>query len=593
MRPDDRACLALDLGGATTAASLLARVDGRWRLLGSAAFPSSIPTPAIVGVLTGRLRAADPELAADLGADDALERWPRLEARTSPLPRIAVLAGSDRVLEQLLQAARRAGWQVIGASATRADPLAMSHLLLRRDVDAVLAGAGDPPGGDERGVLDDIAGLVAAAAERRPELIVVLAGALADRADRFEARPADAEPLDAAGAPAAGPDESGEPGAAPDAAVAAGTGTGGDALERGGRSDGESGPATPSGPIAATTLLLAPSPSVGDPPGEPLRALLDDLRTVPADGRRAMVRAVADLAGALERRVELVGVGHDGGVRAVAEPVGAGPTVRSAWAISSLGALIPDPIDEAIVDGVDRWIPLALDRYRLRDRLADLRASPWSDLHGDGARLRLAAARAAVGRMVALSPELDRPTPELVIATGGVWSIAPGPVVALALADVLRRPGTTQLAVDAARMLAPIGTIGDPVLRREVIADLADDLVVPLGALVMPAGVRPGRTAGRLVVQGPTGQTELDLVPGGLELVDLPPGETAVVDLWFRDRVAIGGARGRRFALEVGGGLSGMLVDLRDVPLRLPDRSERRRELLDAWQRALWAGYDG
>ena len=29
------------------------------------------------------------------------------------------------------------------------------------------------------------------------------------------------------------------------------------------------------------------------------------------------------------------------------------------------------------------------------------------------------------------------------------------------------------------------------------------------------------------------------------------------------------------------------MVDLRDVPLRLPDRSDRRRELLDGWQAAV------
>jgi hypothetical protein len=40
----------------------------------------------------------------------------------------------------------------------------------------------------------------------------------------------------------------------------------------------------------------------------------------------------------------------------------------------------------------------------------------------------------------------------------------------------------------------------------------------------------------------------------------------------------------------VAGGLGGLLVDLRDVPLRLPDRADRRQELLAAWQEALWAG---
>jgi hypothetical protein len=59
----------------------------------------------------------------------------------------------------------------------------------------------------------------------------------------------------------------------------------------------------------------------------------------------------------------------------------------------------------------------------------------------------------------------------------------------------------------------------------------------------------------------------------------------------FRDTVRLGG-RGRRFAVDVAGGLGGLLVDLRDVPLRLPERQERRRELLEAWQDSLWVTRD-
>ena len=44
--------------------------------------------------------------------------------------------------------------------------------------------------------------------------------------------------------------------------------------------------------------------------------------------------------------------------------------------------------------------------------------------------------------------------------------------------------------------------------------------------------------------------------------------------------------------MDVSGGLGGLLVDLRDVPLRLPERAERRRELLDAWQESLWMTRD-
>jgi hypothetical protein len=163
--------------------------------------------------------------------------------------------------------------------------------------------------------------------------------------------------------------------------------------------------------------------------------------------------------------------------------------------------------------------------------------------------------------------------------------------VTLALADVLRRTGASQYAYDHARLLAPLGSIPDPDERRTVIAELADDLLVPLGSVVTPGGLRAGRSAGRLIVHAESGVTELDLVPGGLELVDLPPGQTAVAEFRFRDTVRLG-TRGRHFAVDVAGGLGGLLVDLRDVPMRLPERREPRRELLDAWQRSMWSGAD-
>ena len=67
---------------------------------------------------------------------------------------------------------------------------------------------------------------------------------------------------------------------------------------------------------------------------------------------------------------------------------------------------------------------------------------------------------------------------------------------------------------------------------------------------------------------------------------------TRTAELEFRDGVVLGG-RGRRFALEVGGGLGGLLVDLRDVPLLLPDAPDRRREVLAGWQQATWSELGG
>jgi hypothetical protein len=325
--------------------------------------------------------------------------------------------------------------------------------------------------------------------------------------------------------------------------------------------------------------------------GEPLRELMDSLRGGEQDGRRALATAVGTLAEVLRRRVEVVEIGQTGAFRAVAA-YAAGKPAQVRWASVPAAALLPPHFSDAHLDEITGWLTIPLDRLRVRDRLRELALVPWGDASGEGALLRMAAVRAALGRLVDATPGLSsKPGADIVVAAGGAWSVAPAPAVALALADVIRRPGVRALGWDHARLLAPLGTIADPEERRSIMADLRDDLLVPLGSVVMPAGLRAGRAAGHLSVTGPGGSAELDLVPGGLELVDLPPGERAMVEMRFRDQVDLG-IRVKHAAVEVAGGLAGLLVDLRDVPLRLPDRAERRRDLITAWQAALWAGMD-
>lgn len=536
MSRDPRAFIALDLGAATSAAALIGWVAGRWRLIGSLAAPAGVPEHLLVGELVRRAVAADAELADRLDISEAgAEELSRLTARSLPPATIVLLAGSDRAVAELRAAIGRTGWRATGGSPASHDPRELTRLVLRREVRAILLGAGEPAGADERGSLDDLAALAMAAVGRRPDLTVVLAGSMREYQARFEAGYPEAE------------------------------------------------------------VLVAPNALGGSPPGRALAAFLEQLRGRPDDSRAAVGIATLALAGALDRRIEVIEVGFDGGLRARAEPGrGGGPGELEA-VVSADGALVPPDPDDATVERVLSWSAASVDRYRLADRLRDLRSAPWSDAGGPGARLRLAAARAAMTRLLAASPEFaDRPSPDILVAAGGAFAVAPGPAVALAVADVLRRPGVTQVAWDHARLLGPLGTIEDPEERDALVADLADDLLAPLGGLVMPAGLRHGRPAGRLVVDGLAGdgpevtREELELIPGTIELVDLAPGARAVARFDFRDPVRLGG-RGRHLGVELAGGLAGVLVDLRDVPLHLPDRQELRRELLDAWQDAVWA----
>ncbi len=536
MTTEPRAFLAIDHGSATSSVALIGRVASAWRLLGTIAVPAAADAERAVDLLGRRIRSADPDLAEAIGIGPSgvpTDELPRLEVRSQRPGRLAIVAGSERTLAALVAAATRSGWRVVAASMETADPLAMSRLLLGPDVDAILAGAGDPPRAEERGAIRELAALVAAVAARRPEVPVVLAGAMAEGLTAF-----------------------GEVGDRP------------------------------------AEVLLGPAAPIGGHSGAagPLADLLLELALPADDPRRSIGPATQALADVLDRRVETIVLGHDASVRAWATPSAGGQDGTADLAVVASAAVAPDDPDDAIVDGVLVWSTVVSDRHRLRDRMRELRIAPWADAAGEGAALRMAAVRAALVRLAAATPERAAdPPPDLVLTASGVWSSVPAPTVTLAIVDVLRRPGASQYALDHGRLMGALGAIPDPGERLTVMADLADDLLAPLGSVVTPAGLRAGRSAGALTVHAAGTTTKLDLIPGGLELVDLPPGELATIEFRFRDTVRLG-ARGRHFAIDVGGGLSGLLVDLRDVPLRLPERADRRRDLLAAWQTALWAG---
>jgi hypothetical protein len=149
----------------------------------------------------------------------------------------------------------------------------------------------------------------------------------------------------------------------------------------------------------------------------------------------------------------------------------------------------------------------------------------------------------------------------------------------------------SQLAIDQARLLGPLGVIEDEGERRRLMANLADDILMPLGSLVLPAGVKAGRSAGHMRLKGSSSIAEIELHPGAIQVVDLPPGRAARADMEFRDAVRLG-KRGHHFSVDVGGGMCGLLVDLRDIPMRISDRPDSRRAALDAWQRGMWPEVD-
>ena len=663
MTSQPRAFFAIDHGSATTSAALLGHVGGRWRLIAHTSAPRSVDVEALLTDLLNHVRDTDRALIAEIAADqiaaaeiaDEIDTrafaatWPRLVARTTPERRIAVLAGSRRQRRRLEECALRAGWLVASGSADEDDSVVLSRLMLSPTTNAVLLGADPSPGGDEKRHLPDLAALVAAATQLRPELTVILAGGAAafemafssngdarrtasnhdaastaaplipdkgpvqtkiaamvtpfdettgeeDDTETPKAEP-EAEDVHTAGAPdaATAPDSevTAEVVVADTAEIPAETPPGSPVVPAFG--------AVPIPQAASATIvdatdrqisdhvLLAPDAESGQPVGSALQQILEGLRAVENDSRLGVARSIASLAYVLDRSIEVVEVGLQGGLRARAEPVGEGHfAVVSSHSCQADASFAPSDPSEEVVDGVLAWSTNAQDRHRLMDRLNDLRLTPWGEAEGDGAVFRLAAAKAAVARLVEATPEISAyPMPQLLVAAGGIFSSLPPSVVALALADLVRRPGVSNLACDQARLLGPLGAIEDESERRRLLANLADDILVPLGSLILPAGVKNGRSAGHLRLTGPVSTSEIELHPGAVQVVDIPSGGSAKVDLDFRDAVRLSD-RGHHFSVDVAGGLAGLLVDLRDIPLRISDRPDSRRAALEAWQRGMW-----
>jgi hypothetical protein len=574
-----RALLAVDAGLATTTVSLLARPATRWRLLGSMSVPARTDADAIAAVLASRVALADRGLADRVDLDPAaVGDLPHLISRT-PEPRPLVVIGASRRAANLLRdAASRTSWHVRLASPETHDPREMTDLALRPDVEAILVGSGDPPGPDERGALDEVAALVGAVSRRRPELRVVLAGPVDRlRAWRDAVAGADAAAMAVIDEAADGPGTT-EAGLEADAGSEA---DGGSAADGGSESD------------AGDRLIHAPAVPLRDAADVALREILESLLPQAEVTRHAIVPAVITLADLLDLRIELLDVGLDGGLRVMAWPGVAEGGPSGVAVRTATGGLAPLDVDDRAVEAVLAWTTGSLDRHRMGDRLLDLRSRPWADATGDGARLRLAAARAALTRLVAATPDLGAlPAPDLTLVAGGAFAAAPPRATALAIADTVRRTGATQLAVDHARLLGPLGTIEDPDERRSIMADLVDDLVAPIGTLVVvggtPAGRRPGGRVGTLTLAG-DGVHPADLHAGEVDFFDLPPGGRSVATLEFREAIRFG-HRARRVTVPVAGGVGGLAVDLRDVPLRLPERRDRRRAALVEWDSRAWPG---
>jgi len=522
--------LLIDVGSAWAKASVIGRVRGRWRLVTRVAQPTAWGAAELHRALLDRLEAAvDQRLVPRL--DQLLASANRIECHTARRPGRIVVAAVSRELSGAAarRAAEAAGWQVAEVVTLDDGRSLADRLATLQSVETdvwVIAGGFD---GTRSPRALEAAALVASA-RRRGSGPVIWAGS-ADLADDVAAL---FEP------------------------------------------DG-----------CATVRNVRPDPrrEVTAPLREHLQGLL---RTVVAREDEthlaaiALPRAIGALAAASGLRVLAVDIGARGAISALAEPDGSFDSrIHGGGGLAGLAG-VPGSAAR-----VSRLAGDAGDEATVADLLQTLRARP-ATLPETPEEL---SATHATARVQADSLVEDAAQGlDLVIGCGSTIAGAPLPAqAARILLDGLRPLGITQLALDGASVLGPLGTLPDDEIR-EGIGLLAEDLLLPLGTAVVCRGGEPGRMAMRVTVHRPgwPDAAPVELRSGQLQVVPLARGQEAELTIETGDGVALGGGRrSPRIQALATGGAVGLILDARGIPIVLPRRGDDRRAMVASWRDAL------
>jgi hypothetical protein len=522
--------LVVDVGSAWVKAGVIGRTRGRWRIVAHASQPTSWGAAELRRRLVEQLEASgDPRLAGH--HEDLMSSANRIECHSArQVGRLAVVAVSRELSGGAARrAGEAAGWEIaevvtLDDGRSLTDRLA---LLQATEVDAWLLAGGFDDARSPRAL--EAAGLVAAA------------------------RPADGGPVVWAG--------SGDL-----------SGTVEDLFEPG-----------------AVTVVANPRPTAHREHGGELREHLQALlrETVAQEDQAHLApttlpRSVSAIAAAGGLRVLAVDIGARGAIRALAEPDGS-----VASRLHSRGGLAGIALVPGAAGRIARLAGDAGDDAAVADLIQTMRARPASlpQTDEDVAGLH-AAARVLLATMFDDDPA---GSVDLLLGAGRTIAGAPRPAqAARILLDGVRPLGVTQLAVDTASILGPLGSLPDGELS-EGLELLGDDALTPLGTAVVIRGGTPGHVAMRVTVHrsGWPTPSPVEVRVGQVHVLPLARGQEAELGVELGAGVSLGASRrSPRIAVTATGGSVGLILDARGVPIALPRRADDRRAVLGGWRDA-------
>lgn len=249
---------------------------------------------------------------------------------------------------------------------------------------------------------------------------------------------------------------------------------------------------------------------------------------------------------------------------------------------------------------IARWLPEPMSADEILGALINKEAHPAS-IQQEPRELRLdqALAREAIRTTLEVArpgwkpgaaqlyPHL-LPLCDTIVVSGGTLAHAPRPgQVALVVLDALEPIGVSTLVLDAYGLVPMLGNVA-AVQPLSAVEALDSGALVNLATVIAPVGhARSGEIVLKVqVTYGEGGTFSVDVRYGDLEVLPLPPGKQAVLDLHPSRHFDVGlGGPGKAGRRRVSGGLAGLIIDARGRPLRLSNKAKRRQAQVQGW---LW-----
>lgn len=249
---------------------------------------------------------------------------------------------------------------------------------------------------------------------------------------------------------------------------------------------------------------------------------------------------------------------------------------------------------------VTRWLPEPMSSDEARGILINKEIHPAS-IQQEPRELWLdqALAREAIRTTLELArpgwkPGVAQPYPYLlplydtIVVSGGVLAHAPRPgQAALIVLDAVEPIGISTLVLDAHGLAPALGSVA-AVKPLAAVETLDSGALVNLATVVAPVGhARSGEIILKAQVTYDEGGTfSVEVGYGDLEVLPLPPGQQAVLELHPLRHFDVGlGGPGKGGKRRVSGGLAGLIIDARGRPLHLARHAKQPQSQNQQW---LW-----